>query len=368
MLRGSARVTTVGRRCFSELGWKSKELYGDPTRNTGDEGSWEKMTLSRAMFRVVGWQDGDFRKPLITVAAPYTNANPCNDRVMTLAHAVVEAIEAEGGKAVIAPTPVISDGITQGSPAMRYSLISRDYIADCIEIMHEGYMCDAMITLCGCDKTVPGAAMPIPRHDSIGLSLYAGTALPGQCEGCVGTQGQAGLDPGSLMESIGAYGRGKIDKETFEKYEKFSLPGSGTCSAMFTANSMASAIEALGLSLPNSASNPVVTATNELNPDKLEDCKRAAKTVMALLKNKTSSRQILTMEAFHNAITVVYALGGSTNAVLHLLALAKEADVPLKIEDFNDIGSKVPLLGNLSPHGIYHMSDLGRVGGVPALT
>lgn len=342
-------------------------LTGDPTKPAEEPGSWVKMSMARGNLRAVGWTDDDFKKPIITIGSPWTNANPCNNRVRELTDLLVEAVERAGGKAFVAGTPVISDGMTNGSDAMRYSLISRDYIADCIEMMHEGYMADAVITLSGCDKTVPAALMPIPRGNHIGLTLYAGTALPGHCVGCTNAHGGAGLDAKDVMEAIGSYASGKTTAEQLSKLEARALPGSGTCSAMFTANTMSSAIEALGMSPPGTASHPVVDFNNRLSDQKKLDVQATVQLLFNLLRRRIRSRDIITREAFENAITVVYALGGSTNAILHLLAIAHEAEVPLQIEDFQRVGSRVPLLGNLSPHGPYHMSDLDKIGGVPVV-
>lgn len=292
---------------------------------------------------------------------------PCNIHVRHLTDVIVDAIEEKGGKAFVCGTPVISDGMTQGCHGMKYSLISRDYIADCIEIMHEGYLADAMLTIGGCDKTVPAAVMPIPRHNSVGLMLYGGTALPGQCEGCSNTYGGLGLDAKDVMEAVGALGRGAITQEQLDNYEQHSLPGPGTCSAMFTANTMSSAMEAIGISPPNTAAHQAATPEGVLHDQKIIDAKNAVDLLFDLMTNETRSRDILTAEAFQNAVAVIYALGGSTNAVLHLLAIAREAEVTLNIHDFNHIGQHIPLLSNMSPHGKYHMTDLDAVGGVPVV-
>lgn len=315
-----------------------------------------------------GWQDADFQKPIITIGAPWTNANPCNNRVRELADLLAEEVEKAGGKAFVAGTPVISDGMTNGTEAMQYSLPSRDLIADCLETMLEGYMADAIITLGGCDKTVPAALMPIARHNAIGLTLYAGTALPGHCSGCFNTHGGHGLDAKDVMEGIGAVGRGRMEKRVLEELERGALPGSGTCSALFTANTMSAAIEALGMAPPGTSSHPAVSLpSNDLTQQKKDDCKVAVQLVFNLLRKKIQARDIITKKALENAITVVYALGGSTNAVLHLLAIAHEAQVPLSIHDFQTTGRRIPLLANVSPHGPYHMSDIDRLGGVPVV-
>eukprot|EP01097_Dermamoeba_algensis_P009334 TRINITY_DN6550_c0_g1_i1.p1 TRINITY_DN6550_c0_g1~~TRINITY_DN6550_c0_g1_i1.p1 ORF type:complete len:549 (-),score=120.35 TRINITY_DN6550_c0_g1_i1:72-1718(-) len=314
-------------------------------------------------MRAVGFKDDDFSKPIMTIIAPYTNIMPCNNRLKELAEIVAEEVEAQGGKSLISYTPVISDGETQGTDGMRYSLISREYIADSIEIMHEGYAADAIITLCGCDKTVPGALMPLPRLNLIGLTLYGGAALPGR-----DPKKNKALDPGAMMEAIGAYGNGTIDIEELHKMECLTIPGSGSCSAMFTANTMASVVEALGMALPGTCSHPAVDEWNSISEQKRKDCKAVVSAVFNLMEKNIHARDIITFNAIENAITVVYALGGSTNAVLHLLAIAREAGLDqLSIFDFNRIGSRVPLIGNLSPHGLYHMSDLDRIGGLPVV-
>ena len=300
---------------------RSYELTGNPRVPDSAPGSYVKMTCTRANLRAVGWKEADFKKPVITVGVPYTNIMPCNDRFLELAQILCKVIEDEGGKPLMACTPAISDGETQGALGMRYSLISRDYIADSIEIMHEGYAADAMITLGGCDKTVPGALMPIARLNHTGLSLFGGPALPGHYEGA-----KKGLDPGSVMEGIGSYAAGMIDVEELHKLECNSLPGSGTCSAMFTACTMASMVEAIGMALPNTASPPAVTergAGTPVNPQKVADCEATVKALFAMMRAGIKPRDIMTKPAFENCIAVLFALGGSTNAVLHLLAIAQ---------------------------------------------
>lgn len=347
---------------------QSYGITGDPRKEPSAPGSVLKMTTSRANFRAVGWKDDDMSKPIITIGMPYTNTMPCNNKFRELADIMCEEIEKLGGKPHIAGTPVISDGLTNGSKAMRYSLISRDYIADCMEIMHEGYMADAIITLGGCDKTVPGAVMPIARLDLIGITLFGGPALAGKCDGITLTD--RGLDPGQVMEAIGAYPAGVIDVEELYKIECIALPGSGTCSAMFTACTMASAVEALGMTVPGTASHAAVSrhgADAPVSEMKKQDCRDSVATLFALLKSGLTARQIITRKSMENAISVVYALGGSTNAVLHLLAIAHEAEVDISIHEFGEIGSKIPLIGNLSPHGKWHMTDLDGVGGIPAV-
>lgn len=356
---------------MEKLKKESYKITGDPTKAPSASNSFVKMTCSRSNFRAAGWKDDDFKKPMITIAAPYSNSMPCNNQFRDIADILAEEVERLGGKAHLCITPVISDGQSQGCKAMRYSLVSRDLITDCIEMMHEGYHADAIITLGGCDKSVPAAIMPLARKDLIGLSLFGGPALPGQAHGACG-EGARGLDPGSVMEAIGAYGKGLIDMEELHRVECAALPGSGTCSAMFTACTMSAVVEALGMALPATGSVPAATREDPrtVTDRKRQDCAKVAAALFSLMEKGISARQIITKESLANATAVVYALGGSTNAVLHLLAIAHEAGIPesdFSIEDFHRIGQRVPLIGNLSPHGRYHMSDLDRIGGVPVV-
>ncbi|XP_074609045.1 dihydroxy-acid dehydratase 2-like isoform X3 [Acropora palmata] len=303
--------------------------------------------------------DEDFLKPLITVACPYINVIPCNFHFRELADYVIEAIEMEGGKAVLSCTPVISDAMTMGTSGMKYSLISRDWITDCIEITHSGYTGDGMICLAGCDKTIPGVTMVLPRLNAYGVVIYGGTMLPG-----CGKQ-HSNLSAGSPFEAIGSYSRGLIDIEDLEDVECHAIPGAGACGGMFTANTMSSVVETLGLTLPGSASGVATDNENKVTEKKKQEVKEAVKTLFAVMKSGKKARDILTRKAFENAVTVMYALGGSTNGVLHLLALARESEVEFSIDDFNKIGGKVPLIANLKPHGKYQMADLDKIGGLP---
>jgi len=364
-----------------ELKRESYKITGYPEKADGEANSSVKMTCARANFRAAGWKDADFKKPLITIAAPYSNSMPCNNQFRDLADIIAAEVEKRGGKPHFCFTPVISDGQSQSCKAMRYSLISRETITDCIEVMHEGYHADAIIALAGCDKSVPAAAMPLARKDLIGINLFGGPALPGLVPGsnCGSSASTAGaeesmrhLDPKSIMEAIGAYGTGLIDMEELHTIECQALAGSGTCSAMFTACTMSSAIEAMGLSLPGTASHPAMSRSDPRTvPDqKREDCAASVEALFNLLERNISARQILTKESLENAVAVVYACGGSTNAVLHLLAIAYEAGIPqdaFSIEDIHRVGFRIPLLANLSPHGRYHMSDLDAIGGIPVI-
>jgi len=327
---------------------------------TGSPGTadWPKRAAARAMLRAVGFKDQDFEKPIITVACPYTNATPCNDHVDKLGRVVVEEVEKIGGKPFIFGTPVVSDGESMGTEGMKYSLVSREWIADNIEIMQESYMADGAITLSGCDKTIPGALMPLARNNSIGLTLYGGSIHPGRL-------GDKDLTIVSSFEAIGAHAAGKISDEELHQIECHSCPGAGSCGGMFTANTMASSIEALGMSIPGSSSNLAVDRHNQVSEDKRNDCKKTVTALFHLLERGIRVRDIMTRQAFENAIVVVMALGGSTNAVLHYLALAHEAGVELTLDDFSRVAARVPLLGNFSPFGKYVMEDLHNIGGIP---
>ena len=312
------------------------------------------------MLRAVDFTDEDFHKPIITVAVTYTNATPCNAHMNEIGDLVKKEVEKCGGKGFVFGTPVMSDGELMGSSGMNYSLLSRDLIADCIETMHEGYHADALLTLGGCDKSIPGVMMPILRNDSIGVMLYGGSILPGRLNGC-------DLTVISSFEAIGKYAAKKIEYEELEEIERNSCPGSGSCGGMFTANTMASISEAMGMSVPGSAAHTAVDRSNKLSESKKEDVRRSVEALFVCMKEGITSRMICTKKAFENAITVMMALGGSTNAVLHLLALAYEADVDLTIDDFSRVGDKVPLLGDFKPYGKYVMADLERLGGLPVV-
>lgn len=334
-------------------GRRSAQLYG--TRGTDD---WVKRAPARAMMRAVGYNDEDFKKPLITVACPYTDITPCNGHLLELGEIVEHEIRDWQAKPYIFGTPVVSDGETMGTEGMKYSLVSRELIADCIETMHEAYFGDAIISLSGCDKTIPASLIPLARNNSIGITLYGGTILPGKLNG-------RDMNIVSIFEAVGKAGVGKISDEEFSKIEATSCPGCGACGGMYTANTMAAAIEAMGMSIPGSAAHAAVDRKNKISQKKRQDCIDSVKYLMVLLEKGIRTRDIMTRHAFENAITVVMALGGSTNAVLHLLSLAHEADVKLELDDFNKIAKKVPLIGNFSPFGKYMMDHLDQIGGVP---
>ncbi len=332
---------------------RSGLLTGTPGR-----ADWARRAAARAMLRAVDFAEEDFSKPIVTLACPFTNATPCNDHIRKLGDILFREIVAAGGKPFLFGTPVISDGETMGMEGMKYSLMSRDLIADCIETMHEGYAADGIVTLSGCDKSIPGALMPILRNNGIGLTLYGGTILPGRYKG-------EDLTIVSAFEAVGAHAAGRMTDEDLRQVECHSCPGAGSCGGMYTANTMASVIEAMGLSVPGSASHAAVDRRNRISEEKRKDCIDTVASLILLLRRGIRVREIATREAFENGIAVMMALGGSTNGVLHLLALAREARVPLELDDFQRIGQSVPLLGNFKPFGNYVMADLDRIGGVP---
>ncbi|WP_210365043.1 dihydroxy-acid dehydratase [Bacillus sp. REN3] len=309
---------------------------------------------NRAMLRAVGFSDEDFRKPMIGIASTWSEVTPCNIHIDKLAVRAKEGARAAGGAPLIFNTITVSDGISMGTDGMRYSLPSRDLIADSIETVVEGESLDGFVAIGGCDKNMPGCMMAIARMDLPSVFVYGGTIRPGKLDG-------QDIDIVSAFEGVGKFNKGEIDDHGLNKIECHACPGAGSCGGMYTANTMASAIEALGMSLPGSSSNPAETAA------KHDDCQSAGKAVYHLLEKGIRPSQILTKKAFENAITVVMALGGSTNAILHLMAIAHAAKVDLKLDDFNDIQKKVPHIADLKPSGKYVMQDLFEAGGIPAV-
>ncbi|WLR56638.1 dihydroxy-acid dehydratase [Mesobacillus subterraneus] len=309
---------------------------------------------NRAMLRAVGFSDDDFRKPMIGIASTWSEVTPCNIHIDKLAVKAKEGARAAGGAPLIFNTITVSDGISMGTDGMRYSLPSRDLIADSIETVVQGESLDGFVAIGGCDKNMPGCMMAIARMDLPSVFVYGGTIKPGKLDG-------NDIDIVSAFEGVGQYNKGAIGDEQLHKIECHACPGSGSCGGMYTANTMASAIEALGMSLPGSSSHPAET------DEKREDCYKAGEVVYRMLEQDIRPRQILTKEAFENAITVVMALGGSTNAVLHLMAIAHAAEVDLTLDDFNRIQERVPHLADLKPSGKYVMQDLFEAGGVPAV-
>jgi dihydroxy-acid dehydratase len=310
-----------------------------------------KQTPSRAMLRAVGFDDADFQKPQVGVASTWSNLTPCNMHIDELARLVAAGAESAGAKAVTFNTITVSDGISMGTPGMRYSLVSREVIADSIETVVGAQGFDGVVAIGGCDKNMPGCMMALARLDRPAVFVYGGTIRPGADK----------RDIVSVFEAVGGYARGAVSEQQLKFVERTAIPGPGACAGMYTANTMASAIEAMGMSLPNSS------AQDAISNQKRNDCERAGAAVVNLIKQGVTPRQIMTRNAMENAITVVIALGGSTNAVLHLLAIASSAEVPLKIDDFTRIGKRVPVLADLRPSGRYSMSELVAIGGIQPL-
>jgi dihydroxy-acid dehydratase len=309
---------------------------------------------NRAMLRAVGFSDEDFKKPLIGVASTWSEVTPCNIHIDKLAIQSKKGANEAGGKGMIFNTITVSDGISMGTAGMRYSLPSREVIADSIETVVGGESLDAVVAIGGCDKNMPGCLIALARMNLPSVFVYGGSIKPGNLNG-------KDIDIVSVFEGVGQYNAGKINKDELSKIECHACPGAGSCGGMYTANTMASAIEAMGMSLPGSSSNPAESG------EKYQDCFDAGDAVYKLIEKGIRPKDIMTKEAFENAITVVYALGGSTNAVLHILAIAHAAKVDLSIDDFDRIQRRVPHLADLKPSGKYVMNDLHQVGGVPAV-
>ena len=310
-----------------------------------------KQTPSRSMLRAVGFGDADFEKPQVGVASTWSNLTPCNMHIDELARLVAGGADGAGAKAVTFNTITVSDGISMGTPGMRYSLVSREVIADSIETVVGAQGFDGVVAIGGCDKNMPGCMMALARLDRPAIFVYGGTIRPGADK----------RDIVSVFEAVGGHARGTVSEQQLKFVERTAIPGPGACAGMYTANTMASAIEAMGMSLPNSS------AQDAISSQKREDCQRAGAAVVNLIRRNITPRQILSRKSFENAITVVIALGGSTNAVLHLLAIASSAGVKLKIDDFTRIGKRVPVLADLRPSGAYSMSELVAVGGIQPL-
>jgi len=309
---------------------------------------------ARGMLRAVGMQDEDFAKPQIGIASSWNEITPCNLSLDRLAKASKQGVIEAGGFPMQFGTISISDGISMGHEGMHFSLVSREVIADSVETVMQAEQLDGMVTFAGCDKSLPGMMMAAARLDVASVFVYAGSTLPGQVDGKDVTIIDA-------FEAVGACARGLITREQVDKIERAICPGEGACGGMYTANTMATIGEAIGLSLPGSAAPPAVDRRRDTYAIK------SGAAVVELIRQGITTRQILTKRAFENAITALMALGGSTNAVLHLLAIAHEARVDLTLDDFHRIGSKVPLLGDLKPFGRFVMSDVDKVGGIPVV-
>ena len=310
-----------------------------------------ERAASRAMLHAVGFQREDFAKSQIGIASTWSQVTPCNAHIDALAREAAAGADAAGGKSLIFGTITISDGISMGTEGMKYSLVSREVIADSIETVAgcEGF--DGLVAIGGCDKNMPGCLIAIARLNRPAIFVYGGTILPGCLRG-------RNLDIISVFEAVGQHSGGKIDDQELADIEACAIPGPGSCGGMYTANTMASAIEALGMSLPNSSAQAAVSQ------EKKADCRAAGAAVLNLIAQGIRPRDIMTRRAFENAITVVIALGGSTNAVLHLLAMAHAAEIPLALDDFTDIGRNVPVLADLKPSGRHVMAELVAIGGL----
>jgi len=308
---------------------------------------------SRAMLYPTGFKSSDFSKPIIGVASTWSNVTPCNMHIDLLAQETERGTNKAGGKAIIFNTITISDGISMGTEGMKYSLVSREVIADSIETVVGCECMDGFVAIGGCDKNMPACVMAMARMNRPSVFVYGGTILPG----CI-TGDPRKLDIVSVFEAVGAHANDKLNDKGLEQIESCAIPGPGSCGGMYTANTMASAIEAMGMSLPGSSAQAAVS------PAKKKDSREAGAAVLNLLKLGIRPRDIMTKKAFENAITVVIALGGSTNAVLHLLAMASAAKVKLSIDDFTRIGKKVPVIADLKPSGKYLMSELVAIGGI----
>jgi dihydroxy-acid dehydratase len=309
-----------------------------------------ERAASRGMLHAVGFSDADFQKSQVGIASTWSMVTPCNMHIDKLARQAEKGIADGGGKGVIFNTITISDGISMGTEGMKYSLVSREVIADSIETVVgcEGF--DGVVAIGGCDKNMPGCLIALARLNRPAVFVYGGTILPGKHKG-------KDVDIVSIFEAVGAHARGNVDDQELHAIESCAIPGAGSCGGMYTANTMASAIEALGMSLPNSSAQAAVSKA------KRDDCRQAGEAVMTLIERGIRPRDIMTRKAFLNAITIVTALGGSTNAVLHLLAMAHSAGVKLSMADFTRIGRNVPVLADLKPSGKFVMADLVRIGG-----
>ncbi|WP_156224369.1 dihydroxy-acid dehydratase [Pseudactinotalea suaedae] len=318
-----------------------------------------EATASRGMLRAVGMGDEDFAKPQIGVASSWNEITPCNLSLDRLAQAVKQGVHAAGGYPLEFGTISVSDGISMGHEGMHFSLVSRDVIADSVETVMQAERLDGSVLLAGCDKSLPGMLMAAARLDLASVFLYAGSIMPGWVKLSDGTEKDVTII--DAFEAVGACARGLMSREDVDAIERAICPGEGACGGMYTANTMASVAEAIGMSIPGSAAPP--------SADRRRDtfAHRSGEAVVEMLRRGITARDIMTKEAFENAIAVVMAFGGSTNAVLHLLAIAHEAEVELTLDDFSRVADKVPHLGDLKPFGAYVMNDVDRIGGVPVI-
>lgn len=307
---------------------------------------------NRAMYYALGYQEADFDNPMIGVANGHSTITPCNSGLQRLADAAIEAIRGAKANPQVFGTPTISDGMSMGTEGMKYSLVSREVIADCIETATQGQWMDGVVVIGGCDKNMPGGMIALARTNVPGIYVYGGTIKPGRYQG-------KDLTIVSVFEAVGEYTMGRMDEADFKQIEKCAIPGSGSCGGMYTANTMSSAFEAMGMSLPYSS-----TMANE-DDEKVVSAAESARVLVEAVRRGLRPRDIITRESIENAVSVIMATGGSTNAVLHFLAIAHAADVPWTIDDFERIRQRVPVLCDLKPSGKYVATDLHRAGGIP---
>lgn len=313
-----------------------------------------ERAASRAMLHAVGFSREDFSKPQIGIASTWSMVTPCNMHINKLADKACAGVDKAGGKGVIFNTITISDGISMGTDGMHYSLVSREVIADSIETVVGCQMFDGVVAIGGCDKNMPGCMIALARLNRPAVFVYGGTILPGKHK-------DEDVDIVSVFEAVGQHANGAIDDKELQEIEESAIPGPGSCGGMYTANTMASAIEALGMSLPGSSSQTAVSRA------KGDDCRKAGAAVLNMIEKGITPKQIMTRKAFENSIAVVCALGGSTNAVLHLVAMAHSMGVKLSIDDFTKVGKKIPVVADLKPSGKYVMAELVKIGGVQPL-
>jgi dihydroxy-acid dehydratase len=332
---------------------------------------WNHAVGLRAVeLRAAGFDPGEAAKlnAIVTIASPYTNAHRCNNRVQRLANLLIEMLAERGGQGLLVGAPAVSDALTQGTPSAGYSLVSRDLTADCIELGHYAHHAQALLVISGCDKSGAAALMPLARTNAFGLVIYPGTSSPARVDFAPWAAKGNNLTILDYVEGRAAHQAGRISEDQLTRLEQCIMPGSGTCGAMFTANTMSTIAEAMGMMLPKGASHPAdYDARSDIHDDVKAQARASVAALYTLMAAGLRPRDIMTLQAFENAIVTAYAMGGSTNLYLHLLAIAREADVPLTIERIQAVAERVPLIANLQPHGPYAMAALHQLGGVPVV-
>jgi dihydroxy-acid dehydratase len=329
-----------------------------------------KQGIRSVELRAAGFEPTEAARTnaVVTIANAYTNAHRCNNRVRRIADLLVQAVSAAGGQGLLVGAPAVSDALTQGTENAGYSLVSRDLMADCMETGHYAHHGNAMIVVSGCDKTGAAALMPLARTNAFGLVVYPGTSSPGRVDFEPWASKGNNLTILDFMEGSAAREAGRISEEELTSLQQCVMPGSGTCGAMFTANTMSTIAEAIGMMLPRGASHPAdYDAASDIHDDVKMQSLASVKALYQLIEMGIRPRDIMVREAFENAVATAYAMGGSTNLFLHILAIAREADVPFTIEDIQRVGERVPIIANLQPHGSYAMVALHQVGGVPVV-